>query len=386
MREWITQCNNDHLNCQTSSSQFYSPKRLLDVTRISAEIPAAIDLVRLVENADTCQNYICLSYCWGDYIPFMAVTSTLASLKNGIPLLSLAKTFQDAIYVTRALGIKYLWIDALCILQDDDQDWDQQSSEMANIYGHAYLTIAASSAQNPTVEFLNLASGDPHKLYETHGTTPMGEGYSIFARVARHQHGVDVTTDEYGSQPLLWRAWAYQEHMLSPRVLQFGSQEMYWECSGAKFCECRTRYEILDRRTLGHRRNPKEDLQDALSNCVNNPDMMVAVWHGIIQKYSGRWLTFEKDKLPALFGVARLIEQRTKSRYYAGAWGHSIIPDLHWRVRHHFRPNPEQYLAPSWSWASVGNEVEFFGSRPAKHTNLIQKATYPLKTPGVSES
>lgn len=102
-----------------------------------------------------CSDYVALSHCQGHH-PFVATTkSTLRARKAGVAWTQLSKTFQDAIILTRDLGVDFVWIDSLCIIQDDAEDWAREASQMASIYRNGYITIAATWAASGQEGFLH---------------------------------------------------------------------------------------------------------------------------------------------------------------------------------------------------------------------------------------
>lgn len=128
-----------------------SPSRLIDVSPLDLKDESIDDsVVKLIDVSDSCPRYITLSHCWGGTLTpeHCTMTDNLAARKLGIAFDSLPCTFQDAITITRRLGIRYLWIDALCILQDSKVDWAEESVKMATVYDNSFLTIAASASAN----------------------------------------------------------------------------------------------------------------------------------------------------------------------------------------------------------------------------------------------
>jgi hypothetical protein len=87
-----------------------------------------------------------LSHCWGPAQLITTTANTIEQKKAGIPLEDLPQTFKDAVALTRNLGIRYLWIDSLCIKQLDKDDWEREASKMGSVYLHSYLNIAATSS------------------------------------------------------------------------------------------------------------------------------------------------------------------------------------------------------------------------------------------------
>jgi len=137
--EWLRECIADHLDCRPPEGTKKLPKRLGDVGDLSH---TGIKLI----SATAGHNYVTLSHCWGTENPFVATKATEATLRSHIRWKDLPLSFQDAIRVTRWLGQRYIWIDSICIVQDDDKDWDEESAKMADIYSGCELTIAASRA------------------------------------------------------------------------------------------------------------------------------------------------------------------------------------------------------------------------------------------------
>ncbi|KAF1830656.1 HET-domain-containing protein, partial [Decorospora gaudefroyi] len=165
--------------------------------------------------------YGCLSHRWGSRQPLQTRKETLSRFKAGIPWESIPKTFQDAITFTRKLGLSYIWIDSLCIIQDDKQDWQQQSGAMAAIYSNSYVTLAAAVADDSKAGF-------------------GGVDMPIFVR-RPYQHG---------GFPLLRRAWVHQERLLSHRIIYFAYEELIWECDETFECEKRWRRVVSEYSTL----------------------------------------------------------------------------------------------------------------------------------------
>jgi hypothetical protein len=184
-------------------------------------------------------RYIALSYCWGPQTLKPFATTTSANIKDrklGIPLEQLPQTFQDAITITRGLGIRYLWIDALCILQGHDSeakaDWSRESMKMADVYGGAYVTIAAANASNVHEGFLRRKI--PKEAYQMKLGLMSIQDPSIRGTVSLStRNSFCQSMDE----PLYHRGWTLQERILSPRVLICNKDQYAWEC------QCRTETE-----------------------------------------------------------------------------------------------------------------------------------------------
>jgi hypothetical protein len=283
--------------------------------------------VKLCETDGGRGDYIALSYCWGT-TPTMTTTSkTLQRRKSVILLADLPKTISDAVMVARGLGIRYLWVDALCILQDSAVDWTTESAKMADVYSQAYVVIAAEAGPdcNSGLFYQRSHSGRLAKC-----------------AVSRSQYKTSLST----------RGWAFQEHYLAARKLVFGTDEMGWECGSLMCCECKT----------------------GTSMASFHPTFW-SDWKMIVEGYTTRALSNPQDRLAALSGVAARYQaaQSNRDEYIGGMWRHNLLDLLLWYV-----PKPgdfqyqsarhRAYLAPSWSWASVNGPVVYyhrgFGASP----------------------
>jgi hypothetical protein len=197
VKQWLDDCVEKHTKCSPTAGRL--PARVLDVVS---------NKVKLVETQQKSAPYLTLSHCWGNKKIITTTKATLKSRKSDIPWLSLSRTFQDAITITRELGFRYLWIDSLCIIQDDKKDWERESAKMASIYADSWLTIAAalgidgdsgcfsSRLGNPfeaelTVED-NMKKPKPAKIidpalrhpYRVTGLTSQGTEFEVFVRLA----------------------------------------------------------------------------------------------------------------------------------------------------------------------------------------------------------
>lgn len=259
------------------------------------------------------------------------------------------RTIQDAIIITRKLIVRYLWVDALCILQGTDEDakldWQKESPGMREVYGNAFLTIVAASAG--TVHegiFSTRKPPDPphYRLTYSLEYTPGRDGH-VFV-------GFEEKIRDPIKEPLYHRAWTLQERILSPRALIYTRDQVCWECGSSKWSE-------------------SGDLTSPIGSTRlrSQPDSID--WSVIVRDYSSRNLTYSMDKLPALSGLANEICERTGDEYLAGLWKNSLYDHLLWCHQHMVVGNetirawPPSYRAPSWSWASLDGNV-WFPSEP----------------------
>jgi hypothetical protein len=272
--------------------------------------------------------------------------STIQERKHGILLKDLPQTFLDAVLFVRRLKKKFLWIDSLCIIQDCLQDWQQESAEMAEIYQNSWLTIAALKASSCHDGLFSA------KIREL---SPVVDSiqYRVYAQPSfKHIVHESGRTD---SNPLLQRAWVYQERLLSPRVLYFGTNELEWECQEEIYCECSD--------PTDHTKDDPMPLKISHGLTVNAATSVRELrlrWYDIIEEYSTLNLTRRSDRLPALQGLARQMQVHRQDHCLAGLWGQTLSHDLMW-----YSPNwPSKgasFIAPSWSWASLEGQITFGG-------------------------
>ncbi|RYF40751.1 MAG: HET domain-containing protein, partial [Cytophagaceae bacterium] len=277
---WIRNCDEKH-DCMANVGAKL-PRRLLDVRN---------DRVSLREHTEGERaKYACLSHCWGTSSMLRTTSINRHLFAQGIEWNLLPRTFQDAISFVRKLNISYLWIDSLCIIQDNDLDWQQQSAEMASIYQNAYITLAATASANASGECftpVHLRSGRDRKPLAIMKLLD-GSEYSLSTRPPLHHEGF----------PLLQRGWVYQERVLSPRVLHFVTEELVWECTSLLDCECGSE-EI----TWSFHRPLKGQSVD---------------WHGVVEDYTRLALTNPSDIFPALSGIAKMTAAHLQDKYVAG--------------------------------------------------------------------
>jgi hypothetical protein len=221
LKSWIETCLTSHPAC--TAAQRTLPTRVLDV---SSNDPSFY--VSLEEN----EPYAALSHCWGKSPLIQTHQNTLQDRICGIPWNSLSRTFQDAIVTTRELGLRYIWIDSLCIVQDDPEDWARESGRMASIYEGAQVVLAASDAMDGHDGFLGRRSNEnpsPRSIFQ--GIKDDGNPYSIRIRKGDyHRWYGDALPPRSRAQadpsPLSTRGWAFQERLLATRYVQFRSQEL----------------------------------------------------------------------------------------------------------------------------------------------------------------
>lgn len=360
-RGWLQNCVNTH-DCSMPISlkdQEHTPAaRLLD---LHAFPEPDLD-VRLVDNNDETQKYATLSYCWGQSRAYTTTTRSFRLRQARIDYRSLPKTFRDAILITRKLNIRYLWIDACCIIQDSVADWQSESAKMGYIYSNSFVTIAADSGTDSSSGCFNEGSTSQelsveNTPFELITRTDDGQVSSVYlwdpSRGSRRP-----TPPEVDGSPLSERGWVCQERILSARILHYTKSQLFWECRQCLLAEDGFRPWSLwaDAETVpGLARNLYGTTADTFS--LNR---LLDIWYQnvISQSYSRRKLTRAEDKLTAISGLARAFHRHFRSKYIAGLWELDLAFAICWRRRGPVR-RPAVYRAPTFSWACVDALIEW---------------------------
>jgi hypothetical protein len=284
---------------------------------------------------DSLPLYTTLSHCWGSLEIFKLKKSNIDSLHNGFPYERLPKTFQDAMEVAQSLGFKYIWIDSLCIVQDDVEEWRREASLMSDVYGNATLNIAATSAKDGSGGlFVERGAGRTKRHYFRTEDKKLWEINST-----------RFYEDFIASAPLSSRAWTFQERYLAHRTLHFSADELFWECREHMACETFPDGFPMSTVHWSYRFPSRVD---------------VTSWCRNISIYSTADLTYPSDKFIAISGVARNFQERFSDQYLGGLWTENLGRQLCWAVQQRNRkpgPQPTVYRAPSWSWASTDQPV-----------------------------
>jgi Heterokaryon incompatibility protein (HET) len=316
--------------------------------------------------------YACLSHCWGDSQPLRTTKHTLQTHLEAIQWDQVPKTFQDAICYTRGLGINYIWIDSLCIVQDDSDDWLRESVKMADIYQNAYVTLVASASRSSRDGLYHPPGKIIISYRNADGTT---EGVRI-RTPTKHPIYRQMDPDDGNLNadfPIFTRAWVFQERILSPRIIHFGPHEMFWECNEHIRCVCDThRDPFFSDRDLIKSQDMSTKLTVFKKIYADDPASLSSLWRNLVEEYYYLKLTKSSDKLPAITGLASIMMPRREDEHYAaGVWTGSPM-DLLWvaKTEHDYSKDDEPVViyprasyrtagwrAPSWSWASVDTDI-----------------------------
>ncbi|KAF2084943.1 HET-domain-containing protein, partial [Saccharata proteae CBS 121410] len=290
--------------------------------------------------------YCALSYCWGSSNTCTTTTKNLSARTTAIPLDEFSKTIKEAILLLRNIGIHYLWVDALCILQDSPADWAVEAAKMSQIYSGAMLTIAAENAQDSSEGLFQVSDQIPQVI----PNPPPNQSQS---------KSPYWNSDE--SRPLSSRGWCLQENLLSARKIHVMLHDSIWSCYQKGISNSRkvlrrgtrtglftTQAELRFRNAL--RLNTDQDyvFRGSIFEIFRN-------WAGWVGDYTRRSFTYESDRLMALDGICTSLEKAFGGTFVAGMWtGQFLAHSLLWHPDQRAKeswPSPQPEV-PSWSWVS----------------------------------
>jgi hypothetical protein len=385
VRGWLKHCRANHPKCSVKREGFM-PRRLVQI--VGSDISTVpcnplvsvqfteVPILKLVE-PDEPVPYVALSYCWGTNKNHWTTTTTsnIESHRKWISALTIPRTIAEAVQVTRLLGFQYIWIDALCIIQDDVEDWTAEAARMGNVYSTAELVISANVTNDctrPTAGFQTVgiayqgcfslegffdkvvpgvqwddSLGDAAFPSPEKFTTPDG----VVLRMA-HLHSI-ASAGAY--RPLDMRGWTCQESLLGRRMLSLTGFECVWTCDETIDCECGYSQTVLENQipdakkgqmwesTLPYR--PVQRLRRAAVEGRVTDDLPTIAtirnsWRQLVADYTQREITVESDKLVAISGMARMFGKvlsmlsedwdNATPAYLAGLWRDNLHQDLLW--------------------------------------------------------
>jgi len=323
VQRWLAKCKESHADCPKPRKRLL-PTRVVDVgPRDGSQDP------KIHVNQGERDYYLVLSYCWGGPQPITLTQDTEYEKTQGIGMSALPRTLHDAVIITRSLGLRYIWIDALCIIQDSPKDKENELKKMAQIYQHGLLTISAASAKTVHDGFLQerkapVMKFSPFILSYCSPDSTTSEPRNI---IVQESHRYDAR-----SEPINQRAWTLQERLLSQRVLVYSTSQLIWQCQTEQL------------RNGGVARNffnPSSERFDAafFTDKVSSPQSPISArnltynWIDTIIDYTHCSLTFGDDKLIAIAGIASEFQRlRAGDTYLAGMWRSTLIMELMWMV------------------------------------------------------
>ncbi|KAF5587257.1 serine threonine kinase [Fusarium pseudoanthophilum] len=340
-QEWLHVCDNEHGHARDASSggsTVQMPTRLIHVGESSERLEDIKDSGFL--------RYLALSHCWGGSTSLSTLTDNIGIFRSEIPREKLPLNFQEAIKVTRALKISYLWIDSLCIIQDDPEDWRREAARMGQVFSNAYCTIAATSAATSDEGFLT------PKLNSTLSATLATPGGGLL-HISEFMEDCNADLE---SAPLNTRGWVMQERALSRRTLHFTKTQVYWECGNGLQCE-----------RLFKLSNP----QSALFADSDFPKAILKYYKGgritlfqnLYEKYSRLNFSYNSDRPVAILGLEKHLSTVLQTRGEFGVFEQYLARSLLWsRTEDIFLKRitfQDDHRVPSWSWMTYEGPITY---------------------------
>lgn len=344
---WLDQCKRDHKACRDFQRTPQLPDRVIDVGPSDGSKEPRLRETNGVQRAD----YVTLSHRWGSNLTLTTKESTLLERMRGIPVQSMPQTFKDAVKITRKFGIRYLWIDALCILQDSKPDWEVQATEMAAIYRNSVFTIAADTATDNSGGCFFDRDGylvRPHEL-----NPPVFRISDICKNYIRaHIPGI------CSSSALTCRGWILQEEVLSARTLRYQKDQLSWRCCTSSASEQHPGMRsVINADFVSEFQQCTLDSTPWFHNEAPSQSSFSTIWHRVLANYSRRSLSVKSDRLAAIYGLADAMRSSWRLTYVAGLWQEQLQKDLLW-IRAPSSTEVESSrvarlltdaIAPSWS-------------------------------------
>lgn len=364
IRERLDSCSRV---CHPMAETKFLPSRLV---RVDCDPPRLVE-TRHLARADGLEKYAALSYCWGkpDEAKMQLKTekTTIHVMLEGIPEPEMTRVLKEAIQATRALGIPFLWIDALCIVQGDKGDWEKESKMMGKIYNEAYCTLCAISSKSCLEGFLQLRPALLSIPFRSNLDPSITGEYSLRFRglvssQARSLEDIRYSAiyEDFTASNWAQRGWTYQEYALSKRLVVFSHNAVHFICPDGS-------------QTFGHNADQEEDGVDYFQVDHLEADMTADEayneWCNVAADFSRRLLTYPGDRFPAISGLARYFGDILEDEYLAGLWKSDLWRGLYWGVGVNVAASwaalleqlsrPNVYKAPSWSWASRDRMASF---------------------------
>ncbi|KAI1408136.1 heterokaryon incompatibility protein-domain-containing protein [Hypoxylon sp. FL1857] len=366
-RHWLDDCDKKHgETCRVSDTPTRRPTRLIDVS---------LNSLKLECNPED-SPYVALSHPWGDperHARFCTTKSNKESLEESIDYDKLPKNFQDAVAVTRSLGIKYLWIDSLCIVQKekgDKGDFHIESRFMEDYYSGAYCTLAASSADGSSSGFLTRRPAED-TTRRCHGLQSSSGPESTFYIC----NSIDDFARDVETSHLSTRGWVFQERALSRRTIHFAGTQAYWECGHGVRCETMSR--LFNRRS-----SFLSDPNFPSSATQYYKGMRIEFFQYIYSRYSTLEFSQETDRSVAMFGLERRLARVYGVRARYGILDKTYLHrSLLWQIENKNKPLRkidfgDDTKVPSWSWMAVMGPIKYMDA-PFD----LMKWNYDIKSP-----
>ncbi|KZL70436.1 heterokaryon incompatibility protein (TOL) [Colletotrichum tofieldiae] len=392
MAEWLRKCAASHPNCtRHHSSRDFIPTRVLDVSTGKTWPPRHVRVVQTKKEGVT-GPYMTLSHCWGPDSNGKFVRLTDENLKEftttGIPWKTVSHlqdictnaNFAQALQITWQLGVRYIWVDSVCIIQGNKKDWDVESKLMHKVYRNSTCNLAAAVSKDHTGGLFRqrrlagaLSEDQTDGLFQKRRRVPAVIPTRYAPKGVSPRFGdrswrilaSDLWDKDLLGCHLYTRGWVFQERMLSPRLLQFGRDQIFWDCATVSACEILPDGlpASLDTRA-GVDRYWRQRLQDAaimVRPLVDTSEgSLEKFWENAVRTYTACDLTNPCDRDDAMWGIAKLVRDALGEEYAYGLWSTRVEEQLAWRVADPATsscPDVSKKGFPSWSWTRLRGTI-----------------------------
>jgi hypothetical protein len=353
---WLHDCLENHPECKLPTTDSWLPTRLIDLGPSASQTNPRLIVAdehrdRKADPSMDVPEYATLSHCWGNLQPLKLLMSNIDEFKSAIPPDRIPKTFSDAFRVVKSLGLRYIWVDSLCIIQDSHVDWLRESATMGMVYGRSFCSIAASGARDSTEGlFLSHLPSETAKSPFTCRWDDIPEMQCVVTPVELSWR------PQFENLPLNRRGWVLQERILAPRIVHFTQDQVLWEC------RTHAASGMFPAKLPSHLQ-----MYHDMRNQLFQPQLVdfYIFWADMIRTYTNSELTFARDKLVAISGLAsrRQNFKPQSSKYVAGMWEDHLPASLLWTRGDMFEG---EYLPrrlkdlhiPSWSWAALNCPID----------------------------
>jgi hypothetical protein len=396
VREWLDRCDKHRKGCKNMKTSAWKPTRLLHIHHTHGTLQ-----VRLVEGQDIPDGaeYLTLSHFRDAGNPLQLTRSSIEAFKSSVPTDALSRIFIDACDTVKRLNHEYLWIDSLCIIQDDPADWEHEVGRLASVYGNPWLNLLADGDGEPGHGlFCPPEKRASRPWYPVYIHREWGEGFPSKCCISEYHNWWECISDSELNQG----AWALQGRVLAPRVLHLGLEQVALECCSNAVCERLPYGHPARRHDTAVMTTLKKFVLDARNGNLDNLTLenVFRNWNQVVQAYAQGQLTVATDKLVTLSGLVdalypvfqHMMESedqveddqtrhgtqtqldepchRSSELFLAGLWRPYIEMQLVWRAmssKYSFEydgnsPSTpgkryDEYIAPTWSWCSVKDAV-----------------------------
>jgi len=361
---WLKDCETNHTDCKRpSTKKAFLPTRLLC---IKVGQICLVETQNFTEEQRAAARFIALSHCWGPpgVIQYKTTTENILARLKSIAVDELPQTIKDAVAAGQALGIDYIWIDSICIVQDMPQDLKHELSIMLEVYSKAEFTISAACAASVEEGFLKRPSDSRPRLIIPGKCGTNNSGMIIFTEHQPDRSLTSMWRGQIHQSPWNQRAWTLQESLVTPRILHFGKDYIFFECStqdcfeGADISrefsvtlydpEHVRRSPNTFRPSYAVRRSEEIDIEQTYKNFYRSVAM-----------YAKRRISFVHDKAVGFSSILLAGAFVTKSPARHGLLMDDLRRGLIWMTSDPNRPTKTLSQWPTWSWLSYDGMVAF---------------------------